>query len=769
MSNIWLNARLCLVFVVAFVAAYVTGFFVTRAVISFLKANHNVPVTNDVNPDCLTQCGSLPVPYPFGIGPGCSYSPSFSLECDSSFDPAQTFTQKLDSSSTRFRVFNVTETQILVNGLIAYDCPPSNGTSATAISSKNTEFLPHPNSPFTLSKTANTFWVAGSCDYIAPISVPGNGNKSLTCPVSCRGRTTDDKFVPGPCDTPNRCCDTPNRCCARADVESFETGFSMKVRLKDGKVEKPHTTCGYVAFGMKTRFILRNVSDYSDPIEFVDRTTYSVPMAFDWVIGNQTCGEARSSYACQQNSDCENVDTRGYRCSCTQGYEGNPYNFIGCRDKNECAKVGEEYPCSAKAKCNNRQGDYKCSCRLGYRGDGLKQGKGCEQLSVVELTVGSILGLLCIIVFGSAINSLIRKRILAKTRRKFFEENGGLILMEKLSCSSRGRSYSSFKLFKFDELKKSTKNFSKDLIVGVGGFGTVYKGTLRDGTLVAVKMSKSMDITQIEQFINEMVILTQIHHRNVVRLLGCCLEAEIPILVYEFVENGALQDHIHKGSNWLTWDNRLRIATETATALGYLHSAASASIIHRDIKSANILLDQNYGAKISDFGTSRLRPLDQTHMSTLVQGTFGYMDPEYFVSSQLTDKSDVYSFGVVVAELLTGEKPLSPDRKMEYRNLGIYFTTAFKEGRLLDVIDPLIVDEAPQEHLTCVAEIVQECLSMKGINRPTMKDVASRLAALQRQTIETSDDPSTDDNKVSEAWYGRHTSTADYSFTIDGR
>ncbi|KNA17449.1 hypothetical protein SOVF_079720 [Spinacia oleracea] len=294
----------------------------------------------------------------------------------------------------------------------------------------------------------------------------------------------------------------------------------------------------------------------------------------------------------------------------------------------------------------------------------------------------------------------------------------------------------SSKIFSIEELKEATNNYSEDRILGKGGYGTVYKGILKDGPQVAIKKSRVADKTQVEQFINEVVILTQINHRNVVKLLGCCLETEVPMLVYEFISNGTLFEHIHRNkgiTSWLTWANCIKLAAEAVDALSYLHSAASIPIIHRDVKSTNILLDETYTAKISDFGASRLVPIDQTQVTTLVQGTLGYLDPQYFQTSQLTEKSDVYSFGVLLAELLTREKPLSIERKTEERNLAIYFLMSMEEDRLMDILDPQLVREASEEQLVTMGKLVKKCLNVHGEDRPTMKEVGLELEGLKKQ------------------------------------
>ncbi|AAF18509.1 Contains similarity to gb/AJ009695 wall-associated kinase 4 from Arabidopsis thaliana and contains a protein kinase PF/00069 domain [Arabidopsis thaliana] len=389
-------------------------------------------------------------------------------------------------------------------------------------------------------------------------------------------------------------------------------------------------------------------------------------------------------------------------CYCGSGYRGNPYIRGGCIDIDECEvpnKCGED-------TCVNMAGRYSC---------------------VPKITKPAKLAHVLRGIFG--LYKFIRKRRRIIRSMKFFKRNGGLLLKQQLT--TKDGSVEMSKIFSSRELEKATDNFSIDRVLGQGGQGTVYKRMLVDGSIVAVKRSKVVDEDKMEEFINEIVLLSQINHRNIVKLLGCCLETEVPILVYEYIPNGDLFKRLHDEYDdyMMTWEVRLRIAVEIAGALSYMHSAASFPIFHRDIKTTNILLDEKYRAKISDFGTSRSVATDQTHLTTLVAGTFGYMDPEYFLSSQYTHKSDVYSFGVVLVELITGEKPMSRVRSEEGIGLATYFLEAMKENRAVDIIDIRIKDESKQ--VMAVAKLARRCLNRKGNKRPNMREVSIKLERIR--------------------------------------
>ncbi|MFS8008467.1 putative protein kinase RLK-Pelle-WAK family [Helianthus anomalus] len=374
------------------------------------------------------------------------------------------------------------------------------------------------------------------------------------------------------------------------------------------------------------------------------------------------------------------------------------------------------------------------------------------------------MGVLFLVAISYVLYKVIKKTKERRQRKRFFKRNGGLLLkqQEEADPSLVDKTIH----FSSRELEKATDNFNENRILGRGGHGTVFKGMLVDGRIVAVKKSKIVDESQLQQFINEVVILSQINHRNVVKLLGCCLETDVPLLVSEFIPNGTLYDRLHNetvGDFSISLEMRLQIATEVAGALAYLHSATSIPIYHRDIKSTNILLDDKYRAKISDFGTSRFVSIDQTHLTTLVKGTFGYLDPEYFQSSQFTEKSDVYSFGVVLVELLTGERPISLTRFGENKNLATHFMLAMEEERVMSIFDAMVIKEGTKDELLIVANLAMRCLNMNGKYRPTMKEVAIELETIRRShipsAIQTNITPMVYGEELSMPAYGESSST----------
>lgn len=345
------------------------------------------------------------------------------------------------------------------------------------------------------------------------------------------------------------------------------------------------------------------------------------------------------------------------------------------------------------------------------------------------------MGFVILLMISVLFAKFVKKREHKKQKEKFFKENGGLLIQQQTSANDSvlGKS----RIFTAKELEKATDKFNESRILGRGGQGTVYKGMLSDGQIVAIKKSPPVEENKakhiVKQFINEVVILSQINHRNVVKLLGCCLETQVPLLVYEFVPNSTLSHHIHNDHDSefpFSWNMRLKIAADVAGALAYLHSATSLPVFHRDVKSSNILLDEKYVAKVSDFGTSKSVEVDQTHLTvTDVNGTFGYIDPEYFRSSQFTEKSDVYSFGVVLLELLTGLKPILPyvDGEETSRSLVLHFLSSMEEKNLDSILDNHVSAESEKKAVLEVARLAKRCLDLSGMNRPYMKEVAMEL------------------------------------------
>ncbi|XP_058081472.1 wall-associated receptor kinase-like 1 [Magnolia sinica] len=301
--------------------------------------------------------------------------------------------------------------------------------------------------------------------------------------------------------------------------------------------------------------------------------------------------------------------------------------------------------------------------------------------------------------------------------------NNGAELLEELITSSEGKS-SPIRIFSAKELEKATKNYADDLFFHEDSEYKMYKGTI-DGRAIIVSKSKQSDLISSSRAY-EVALLSRINHVNILKILGCCLEIKIPTLVYEFFSDETLSDRIHKAGSscYISWENCLKIATGVAYGLTYLHIDMATPIIHRDIKSRKILLDEHCNVKIIGFDLSLPIPLGETEIECVVMGTFGYSDPCYIETGLVSEKSDVYSYGAVVFEILTGKK------NREVRGSGSEFAE-YTEEKLVGFAEASLLQEVKKDQLMAFAQLVRRCLSRSWEERPTMKEVVQELRRIK--------------------------------------
>ncbi|GMJ07529.1 calmodulin-binding receptor-like cytoplasmic kinase 3 [Hibiscus trionum] len=292
------------------------------------------------------------------------------------------------------------------------------------------------------------------------------------------------------------------------------------------------------------------------------------------------------------------------------------------------------------------------------------------------------------------------------------------------------------------QVTRATRNFSPALKIGEGGFGTVYRAQLDSGQVVAIKRAKKEQFENLQtEFSSEVELLAKIDHRNLVKLLGYVDKGTERLIITEYVPNGTLRDHLDgQRGRILDFNQRLEIAIDVAHGLTYLHLYAEKQIIHRDVKSSNILLTESMRAKVADFGFARVGPMDtdRTHISTKVKGTVGYLDPEYMKTYQLTTKSDVYSFGILLMEILTGRRPVELRRPVEERVTPRWAFHKYNEGRVVELVDPRMEEVVDAEILMKMFALTFQCAAPVRNDRPEMKSVGEQLWAIRAEYVKTS-------------------------------
>ncbi|GJN27031.1 hypothetical protein PR202_gb15009 [Eleusine coracana subsp. coracana] len=684
-----------------------------------LLAAQHAPATAIPSSECQRQCGDVEIPYPFGIGENCSLSSGFNINCQAQDGVSKPFL----IGDGGFEVLNIslTESTIRVLNFIASYCY---NTSTGNMEPGGFAWIDASDTPYRFSDVHNKFTVIG-CNTLAYISSSSSNNIGYQsgCVSTC-SRMSD--LTDGSCSGMG-CCQTEIPRGMDYYSVDFKTGFYPNGSQSISNFSR----CSYAILMEAAEFNFS--AAYINTNKFNETRAGRAPMVTDWAIRNGTasCEVAKrnetGTYAClSSNSECvDSVNGPGYVCNCSHGYQGNPYLPDGCKDVNEC----NNNPCPSGAVCTDTTGGYKCSCPAGRKFS--KQTNTCNPDT--SLIIGVIVAFFVLMIFSFSGYMIFEKRKLNKVKQEYFNQHGGLLLFQRMR-SERGIS---FTVFTEAELVHATNNYDKSTIIGKGGHGTVYKGIIKDKGQVAIKRCALISERQKKEFGQEMLILSQINHKNIVKLVGCCLEVEVPMLVYEFIPNDTLYELIH-GKNralQISFSTLLRIAHEAAEGLNFLHSYASPPIIHGDVKTANILLDENYMAKVADFGASILAPSDEEQYVTMVQGTCGYLDPEYMQTCQLTDKSDVYSFGVVLLEVLTGQVPLKLEGTEKQRSLSSYFLSAMKENNVDALLASHVKEQESTELIRGLAELAKQCLNMCGANRPTMKEVADELDRLRKLAL----------------------------------
>ncbi|CAL5004331.1 unnamed protein product [Urochloa decumbens] len=703
-------------------------------------------------PGCSDKCGNISIPYPFGINKGCYFDSSFEVVCNEPTAPSYLAVPMIYNmtgyyigdndnpapgpmtnatwQTVELIDFDVSRGEARVGIPVSSDCSINSTYHELNMFSMQVNVSDFGRGTFVFSTTRNVLLGIGQSVQAKVYGEMSATNVSASC----------TSLFDTPSAAKNGSCSAGLGCC-QADLPPGlgVLAFGMKRQTNSMWLEFPCTN----AMAVERSWYNFSLQDLVDPNKFPPR---SVPIVLDWAIRNGSCPAEEGAplpMACRSdNSRCVDATTApGYLCKCKDGYDGNPYIVGGCQGKH----AYEHVIILVSLHCLTVQ-------FLRYSNPNIILMSVCFGINILSYEIcilamgyartrwGATIATAnldpkatakmehagrCVIGIASLVVILVLLKLLMHQKRKtreFFIKNGGPIL-EKVN---------NIKIFKKEELKPILQ---KSNVIGKGGFGEVYKGII-ESQVVAIKKSINVDKSQEKQFANEIIIQSRVIHKNITKLIGCCLEVDVPMLVYEFVPQGSLHDLLY-GSNKMSLrlDKRLSIAAGAAEGLAYMHSKTSTTILHGDIKPSNILLDDNFTPKISDFGISRLIAIDKTHTNVVV-GDMCYIDPIYLQSGLLTKQSDVYSFGITLLELVTRQK----DDLGGNGRLSKAFLNAYTEEKgAIELFDSEILVENDIEVLNKLATLIVECLNLDVDRRPEMINVAERLETMKRLHIKQSD------------------------------
>ncbi|KAH1096129.1 hypothetical protein J1N35_013050 [Gossypium stocksii] len=589
---------------------------------STLGRHHLLPYKTS----CNERCGNVDVPFPFGIKAGCYKSKWYRVTCNKTADGEKPFI-----SSINMQLLNVSfyEGTVLVNNTVIYsNCPGKDREN-------NEGSVNLTGTPFSFSHIFDSFMYIGCGDLATFLHSPTNDHRIGGCKLPpCENNMT-----------------SIFRCAV--NISSGLSSFVANItQIYPNNGSKRSCTSAFIADARFLGFPEAN-SDHNDTT--TNRSWTHVPTTLQWgktKRGLCELGEKAGTLCSPDGRYCWTSLSQMHLCVCTSDYYGD-YDYLStdvCQEKGEC--VYTKYK-NCFMLCLNADGNNCSSCPDGYKYSRLehmcrpdwdpsefptKKSKRSQNLPVI-IGCSTSIGTIVVLIGTWHMHKLIERRNNIKLKQKYFKRNGGLLLQQQLS-NNKGN-VEKIKLFASKELEKATDYYNKNRILGRGGQGTVFKGMLTDGSIVAIKkhllktVCKDVNLSKVQA-----------------------------------------QQHV-------------------------------------EARRSRTVMNKGTRAKVSDFGTSRSVALEQTHVTTRVQGTFGYLDPEYFRSSQFTEKSDVYSFGVVLVELISGQKPISSCQSEEVvRSLANFFLHSMKENSLLNIVDPLVMNDNAVEEIVAVAKLAKRCLNL---------------------------------------------------------